>query len=697
MPYRTLAVAVALLVVHAAVRAEALPKSVASAACKTPPTIDGVIGPDEWNDARPIPFDLELVGQNPATKSTRTCELRVMNSANALYVAFRVPDETVNASLNPLDMDIATLAFCRGKELRTGDDRKVIAPGLYADKHFVAPNKDADDARKDGRGAVGHEKGVYTFEWAIPLDSGDVEDLKAKPGESVRFNLAYFDGFRPELKGTLVGGVYGAELNKADAWGTIELAAKVADDGGSAFKGPAWVGELFKTFKGPAARLRLTETTIVSGPLRPVAKALATFTYRDPTGAEKEKEAKAAIYLPAQVRDDPKAKVPLFFVAGYEVDDNTAAAHVRRGFALVSPRALETNPLIRTTSPDIALLHMARALPFVDDAHVVISGGSAGGYMTLMLAAETFPLAGAAPDVPPVNWGYNAAYFFKQRDRIAPPKVAPPKKEAVSKVPVLYAVGGLIGPAVQVYAGDFGDATWYAHSPVAHVPTITCPVLVHWTTADILVPIDQVGAKWVKPFDKTKFPDGFTMDPEKLTETKEGRTRLMDVLKEGDYEVFELAVPKGAVRAGAPGGQKSVDLPVSATRQWSIAILDEGPPEPDVGHVKYAVAWKRDKFIEQCKTYKIPPAQLTATKLERLMDRYAGKEWLPSRLKHLDDPESERADVLRGLRTYVTAGPENARRFAELFDKLPAERRVLGADVVKELSGGKESSVAAVL
>ena len=65
---------------------------------------------------------------------------------------------------------------------------------------------------------------------------------------------------------------------------------------------------------------------------------------------------------------------------------------------------------------------MVRAMPFVDDAHVVIGGGSAGGYMTLMLAAETFPLAGAAPDVPPVNWGYNAAYFFKQKDLIARPK-----------------------------------------------------------------------------------------------------------------------------------------------------------------------------------------------------------------------------------------------------------------------------------
>ena len=35
------------------------------------------------------------------------------------------------------------------------------------------------------------------------------------------------------------------------------------------------------------------------------------------------------------------------------------------------------------------------------------------------------------------------------------------------------------------------------------------------------------------------------------------------------------------------------------------------------------------------------------------MDRYAGKEWLPSHLKHLDFPARERADVIRGLRTYV--------------------------------------------
>jgi hypothetical protein len=67
------------------------------------------------------------------------------------------------------------------------------------------------------------------------------------------------------------------------------------------------------------------------------------------------------------------------------------------------------------------------------------------------------------------------------------------------------------------------------------------------------------------------------------------------------------------------------------------------------------------------------------------LDRYAGKEWLPTRLKHLDLPQSERADVLRGLRLYVASDPENARVFSELYDKLPKGKRVVEAKVLKAL------------
>ncbi len=99
------------------------------------------------------------------------------------------------------------------------------------------------------------------------------------------------------------------------------------------------------------------------------------------------------------------------------------------------------------------------------------------------------------------------------------------------------------------------------------------------------------------------------------------------------------------------------ELPASTGRLWSIGIIDEGPPVPGIDHRKYDVTPTRNRFLERVVTGKIAPAQLTAAKLERLMDRYAGKEWLPSRLKHLDFPESERADVIRGLRTYAPGEP----------------------------------------
>ena len=106
-----------------------------------------------------------------------------------------------------------------------------------------------------------------------------------------------------------------------------------------------------------------------------------------------------------------------------------------------------------------------------------------------------------------------------------------------------------------------------------------------------------------------------------------------------------------------------------------------------MGHTKYVVGWTREKFLERAKTAKIAITQLNATKLERLMDRYAGKEWLPSKLIHLDDPESEKADVLRGLNTFAQTSPEHAKAFAEQYAKQPKARQVLDEKTVKVLSG----------
>jgi hypothetical protein len=666
----------ALLALSSAVFAAELPKNIVSAPCRTPPTIDGVIGEEEWKDAQAIEFEMAFVQLKPPANSKRDCQWRAMNSANGLYFALRVPDEAVNKSLAPLNFDFALIAFCRGKDLAAGDDRKSVGPGIYVDKHVTTPGQDADDKQQDGKGAMVHEKGVYSIEWAVPLDSGDREDIKAKPGDSLRFSVAYFDAFQAGLEGTQIGAAYAGGLDRASDWGTLQLAADVKDDGGAAFNGPAWVEKLFQSLRAPLAnRLGLTESALIPAQPQSVAKALVEFTYRDPQG--KEATGKAKLFLPADVEKEG-TKFGLYLGAGYELDDASAVAHAGRGFVVVTPRALEANPLVRTINPDAALLHIARSFPFVDDARVVIAGGSAGGYATLLLAAETFPLAGAAADVPPVNWGYNAAYFLQH---LTPGRTGDSK---APKVPVFDVIVPIAKQATSVYGDNPSDQTYYRNSPLAHLETITCPVSAFWSTADMLVPIDQIGSKWIRPFDATAFPAGFTMDRAKLTNSDAGRTQLFDRLKDVDYELFVLS-EEAVKQAVAAQAKEPPELAVSTGRRWSITILDEGPPLPALGHLKYQLVWSHRKFIADVMTRKITAEQLTSRKLERLMDRYAGLEWLPSPVRHLDEPESERADVIRGLKTFVASSPENAKVFADLYARLPAAKRVLPADVVQKL------------
>ena len=654
------------------------PTTISSGACTLPPTIDGVLERDEWKEATVVKFDMAMVRMKPAaTRGKRPCELRIMNSGNALYVLLRVPQPAVHKSIDPLEIDVATLAICQGRDVARGDDRKLIALGVYVDKHVTEPGKDEDDARQDGRGAAGWEKGKYTFEWALPLDAKDPEDLHVRPGEAFAFNVAYIDGFRADSKDTEVGGVYGIDFDHATTWGSVRIAGGAPDDGGVAFRGPAWIAEALRGPDiTPANRMQVVTSSVVTGSSQRIGKADVAYTYRDPDTLETP--AKGKIYVPESVRKG--GKLPLVYSAGYELDDLSAAGWVERGYAVATPAAVDRIPLARTQNADVALLHIVRALPFVDDARVVIVGASAGGWMALMLAAETFPLAGVAPDVAPVNWGYNAAYLLHQKDGLWA-KVAP-----------LFAIRPFIEPCLKVYGEDENHPTWYLHSPLAHLSTITCPVSAVWTTADMLVPIDQIGERWVHPFAPSDYPTGMTMEPSKLMTSEEGRRRLTDVLAESEYEVAVLQMPNGAVRKSvsqANETRKTLELPVSGGRRWSIAILDEGAPEPWMDHQKYNLRWTRDGFLKKHVTGRIAADQLTAAKLDRLMDRYADREWLPTALKHLDQQPSERADVLRGLSTYVAGSADNARRFADLYGKLPPERQVLPADVVARLSAAK--------
>src|SRR5262249_41820791 len=149
-----------------------------------------------------------------------------------------------------------------------------------------------------------------------PLDSGDRDDLRIKAGETVRVNLVYFDAFQLPITKTRVGGIYGAHLDRADAWGTLRLAAGVKNDGGVAFENPPWIKAMAQSLAAASSsRLKVTDANLIAGSSPPAAKFQVSFTFPDING--ERREAKAKIYLNASAGGaSGVTRSPLLFSAG---------------------------------------------------------------------------------------------------------------------------------------------------------------------------------------------------------------------------------------------------------------------------------------------------------------------------------------------------------------------------------------------
>ncbi|MBI2299881.1 MAG: prolyl oligopeptidase family serine peptidase [Armatimonadetes bacterium] len=664
------------------------PREVVCAPCTVAPRLDGAIGPGEWPDAGRLAWTMPMTRTDGAAEA-RPVVLWAENSRTNLYLAFRVPDAQRQLDLATPIADLVVLAFCRGAALAAGDDRKVLLPGVCVDKHFVAPGKDADDAGKQGRGVMRwhpEEGGYYVIELQVPLDSGDAQDLRAAPGQRVRFNLVYADGFRPGGQGMEAGGLFGGNADDATAWGELVLANEVGVEQPAPVS-PA-VAALFPYTDVPdhlQHRLRRLETQDleVDGKLGGVVVVELEYPRVD---GQPEK-GQARVFLPPELLADPGTPLPLVHAAGYELDDGSAVGLLREGLIVATPHAHPLTTLSRGPNLDLALLHAMRAQPWVDGRRILIQGGSAGGWTTLMMAAETFPLVGAMPAVPPLDWGYNAAYIAGQ-GAVADVPADPTK----SKTPVLAAVRAIVQQLETYFNVPYESDALRALSPIAQLETITAPTQVFFSTADMLVPVDQVSAAHVQPHDAALFPAGFATSPAACLKGRPVRT-LAEVLpaERAEWFVPELAPNTAKLRADGsvePGTPPPLKMPFSTERQWSVVILNEGPVEPQVGHFKYAWGNDTSGFRHWALAKGPQPAQLTADKLRRLMLRLAHRPWLtgsiqphgaaaPQEICLLDWPEAERADVLTGLRDFA-AEDACALRLAELYKALPDELKGLG-------------------
>jgi dienelactone hydrolase len=442
----------------------------------------------------------------------------------------------------------------------------------------------------------------------------------------------------------------------------------------------AWLEEIAAhAFDDPAGAITEISTGEVEVGGERAGRITLRFRVRDMRG--EPHLATADVLLPALLADDPDLRVPTWFGCWYEVEPATAERQLRLGRAVFSIRgqgdAARVNPFLRSPNADYVLAHLARGARFVDPTAIVYGGGSAGGATALMVAAEAFPATAAVALGPPVNEGYEAAYVSV----VYPRFVADPPQDH----PVIQMITTMFAQAIEPWKavyGEFGSHAAFDHSAVAHVDHITGPVLVMTSTADFLVPVEQFSREFAEAT-LADPPKHVTIAAEDLDPSPRIAVRLVDVL--GDRaDVRRIPLPEGAeIQRDFDQTMQQPKLPVDVGRapangkQWLVSFLDEGPIVLGATHGLHAVEADTEPFVQTALAGGIWVEQLTAAKLEQLLDRYTGVEWLAPGFRHLDEPAAEQADVLRGIRLYCAQSDVHAQRFAELYSAVDESRRVL--------------------
>ena len=441
---------------------------------------------------------------------------------------------------------------------------------------------------------------------------------------------------------------------------------------------------------------RVESTELIESKGFHIGEAVLRFVYLDIQG--KPKEAQARLLLRRDMVESAQ-KIPLAFFAHYELLQPDCVPVCEKGWAVLTPHSNAELFMGNSDNLNLALLEWARRLPFVDRAHLLIEGASAGGYMTLTMASELFPVAAAVVDVPAVNLCYNIAYLAKN-ERLglgAVTSTGDPLDFKDAPIPIFGAFTGGIPLATELYGDDFSSPAYRNLSPIRHLDRITCPVSLAASTADVLAPMPQISQRHFVPPDAGTFPEGFEMRLDALVSVPEMRRPLLDVLPEEKRTLYVHKISENTpdldpmavltVTEGEAPGQP-FDRPYDERKQWSIVILDEGPPTPRSAHYRYHYKHTTDSFKAHYQKAPLSREQLTLVKLQRLMERFTDKlsdlpvlrsdDGTGKPAHRLNFASLEQLDVVTGLLDYADQGPEFERRLQGLYEQLQEELKPWG-------------------
>jgi len=352
------------------------------------------------------------------------------------------------------------------------------------------------------------------------------------------------------------------------------------------------------------------------------------------------------IFIP---KDAPQP-LPVVFVPHYPIDEKSGELHryLKKGWAAASPVGDMSIPNGYLSDDDLvfnnACLYVVRHTPEIDPTKIMLYGGSAGGYMSMMLSALQMGICGSIANAPIQNLYFCIHQHFRNAWNV--------HQEDPSKFPILCGIYKMFIPIVDNFPDLDDVARWEALSPVGLGECYSNPITIVHYTSDVLVPVDQTSKKYTYDTYGEGFPEGFSTRLDPSLPGKLGHSLEEELPAELTCNTRMSLVPVGTV----------AQMPFDKEKPFNIVIHDDGVVEHAGDHTKGVPEGFTDMlpFFEYVESQGLAQTEmLRPGKLVLLLDRYAGNSVQLPAHEGIDDTaygslEIYRQEVVEELGRYAS-------------------------------------------
>lgn len=337
--------------------------------------------------------------------------------------------------------------------------------------------------------------------------------------------------------------------------------------------------------------------------------------------------------------------MPVVYVPHYEMQDDAVELrnYLAQGWMVASPTDFDNAYNGMLTDDDLvfnnAALYTLRHLPDVDVQRIALVGGSAGGYMTLMLNALQMGNCVSVANSPITNLYFN---FYKHFNAVAElnskamgkvmlkgmvRSALARKENKVSAfigpmmqlpIPIVGMISDMFLPVNNNFPNKEDTKRWEVLSPVGLANCFSSPIVITHVTSDVLVPVDQISRRYTHPEEGETMPKGFStrlpMDyPGVLSHSME------------DEMPAEMTQTKHIIIADPDADSV---LPYDMAKPFNLNIYDDGPTESYASHrAKLGIGFIDDVpyLKQQLERSLAQNEMLMPAKLRLLLERYQGR------------------------------------------------------------------------